>query len=374
MFSAERFHRSFVVVNQLLTYGNSVFVQLVHTVSASNQHNFSNHNEKSDSNLRARKSMHCGQARHVSSTSNNLIPDTVPVVSQQDDWREFRAKLVRSSQKNMIFMGEEYTGATFDESLSDNEAQCSEDHWAHVLAHPEKGCLLLANPLMFTTGQTYFNKAVILLFSHGTDGSAGIMLNKPTQHVMKEFKDASTLPDAYDDCTLYLGGDVGPEVLNILHQVDGVDDSDQIVPGVYLGGVHGVANALESGKANASDVKLMTRYAGWRPGQLEEEVKAGVWIVTAASRDVIMGRYATNACPTGESVIAHGDDAWHSVLQLMGGEYAELSDAVSEEYRADIMEISQASDIEEESSTDAGCQQFRDNKDAGEDGFLGHGI
>lgn len=297
------------------------------------------------------------------------MPETIPVVSQQDDWREFRAKLVKSSRNKMIFMGEEYS----EESCTDEEDV--EDHWAHVLSNPEKGCLLLANPLMFTTAQTYFNKAVILLFSHGADGSAGVILNKPTQHVMKEFKDASTLPDAYDDCTLYLGGDVGPEVLNILHSVEGVEDADHIVPGVYLGGVHGVADALERGVANTLDVKLLTRYAGWGPGQLEEEIKAGVWIVAAASRDVIMGRYSTGQGLSGVARIAHGDDAWHSVLQLMGGEYAALSNAVSEDYRADIMELPQkADDDQEDGSSDPRGYQQRSKRDEGNDDFLGHGI
>lgn len=297
-----------------------------------------------------------------------MVPDSVPVVSQQDDWREFRAKLVKSSERNTVFIGD----AEYNEDSASSDAECVQDHWAHMLAHPEKGCLLLANPLMFTTAQTYFNKSVILVFSHGIDGSAGIILNKPTQHVMKQFKDASTLSDAYDDCTLYLGGDVGPQVLNILHNIDGLEDSDEIVPGVYLGGVHGLADALQCGKANTSDVKLLTRYAGWGPGQLEEEVKAGVWIVAAASRDIIMGRYSTNQRATRGGTIAHGDDAWHGVLQLMGGEYAALSDAVSEEYRADIMEPPNfRSEGDKDVSSDRDHQQGRDR---GDDDFLGHGI
>ncbi len=331
--------------------------------SSSHQHEFhNNHRNHSDRNS------DFFLAQGFPTEQETLVPDTIPVVGQKDDWREFRAKLVKSSQTNTLLMGEE------DHSESSTYAEGEEEQWAHILSNPEKGCLLLANPLMFTTAQTYFNKAVILLFSHGIDGSAGVILNKPTQHIMKEFKDASTLPNAYDDCTLYLGGDVGPEILHILHGVDGINDADHIVPGVYLGGVQGVADAMESGRASALDVKLLTRYAGWGPGQLEEEIKAGVWIVSAASRDVILGRYSVRQRLSGVEKIGDGDDMWHSVLQLMGGEYAALSEAVSEDYRPDIMELPDNKGDDDESSSDARGYHQRDQRDSGDDDFLGHGI
>ena len=249
---------------------------------------------------------------------------------REDDWRAFRAKLVKSQD---MFLNPSSSESEEDVAVSEDPSS-----WAHVLAAPEQGCLLLANPLMFTTSQTYFNKAVILLFSHGADGSAGVILNKQTQHVMGEFKNASTLPDSYDSCPLYLGGDVGPEVLHIVHSVEDIDNTTCVVPGVYMGGVEGVGKALEEGRAGISDVKLLTRYAGWGPGQLDEEVRRGVWIVAAASRDVIMGR-PEGAYNTGVNEVVQGDDAWHSVLQVMGGEYAALSEAVQEEYREDIMVV-----------------------------------
>lgn len=257
----------------------------------------------------------------VSSSMVTAIPDVMPVVSEQEDWRAFRAKLVQSS----VGMFEEKDKASSTHGSEDTRGL--EDEWAHVLGRPERGCLLLANPLMFTTSQTYFNKSVILVFSHDADGSAGVIVNKPTQHVMGEFRDASSLGESYDESRLYLGGDVGPEVLNVLHRVDGIDGTNEVVPGVYLGGIDGIGESLGAGEADKDkDVKVLTRYAGWGPGQLEEEVRRGVWIVAAASPDVIFSEFS-------------GDDAWHHVLQLMGGEFAGLSDAAKEEYRADIMEV-----------------------------------
>ena len=70
------------------------------------------------------------------------------------DWREFRARLVRQSGGQ---------GAAAPSGLEADEAAASSSgsfgSWAHVLKEPEKGCLLLAHPLMFTHQQTYFAQA-----------------------------------------------------------------------------------------------------------------------------------------------------------------------------------------------------------------------
>ena len=140
------------------------------------------------------------------------MPDAVPLATMEErdeDWRSFRAKLIKSQDAFLNPTAAEEDARSLEGSSSLSDQTCG---WAHVLAAPEQGCLLLANPLMFTTSQTYFNKAVILLFGHGAEGSAGVIVNKQTQHVMGEFRGASTLPASYDACPLYLGGDVGPEV------------------------------------------------------------------------------------------------------------------------------------------------------------------
>eukprot|EP00889_Picochlorum_renovo_P000761 jgi/Picre1/27791/NNA_000755.t1 len=220
-----------------------------HRVCATSRHGQNNHDENGGLS---------------SSMVNDAIPDVMPVVSQQEDWRAFRAKLV------------------------------------HLLL----------------------------------------------------FRDASSLAEPYDECRLYLGGDVGPEVLNVLHRVDSIDGANEVIPGVYLGGIDGVGESLGAEEADKEkDVRVLTRYAGWGPGQLEEEVRRGVWIVAAASPDVIFSEFA-------------GDDAWHHVLQLMGGEFAGLSDAAKEEYREDIMEV--------QSEGDCHPGQGVDVDDRGEDDCGGH--
>jgi hypothetical protein len=86
---------------------------------------------------------------------------------------------------------------------------------------------------------------------------------------------------------------------------------------VYHHNVHGAAAAVASGKAEPSDFRFFAQYAGWAPGQLEEECKSGVWFCTAASPALTLNAELSN-----------GRAMWHAVLQVMGGEFAAAAAAV----------------------------------------------
>lgn len=60
------------------------------------------------------------------------------------------------------------------------------------------------------------------------------------------------------------------------------------------------------------------RYAGWAPGQLQAEIKQGVWFTVAASKDLILH----------PSSFTDGGRHWHAVMQKIGGEYKQLSEAL----------------------------------------------
>jgi putative transcriptional regulator len=64
--------------------------------------------------------------------------------------------------------------------------------------------------------------------------------------------------------------------------------------------------------------RWFTRYAGWAPGQLQHECAGGVWFTAAAGRGVILA-----------SEHETGRVLWHKVLELMGGDYADLSQRVT---------------------------------------------
>lgn len=67
--------------------------------------------------------------------------------------------------------------------------------------------------------------------------------------------------------------------------------------------------------------RWFNRYAGWGPGQLEAECLSGVWFPAAAGSSVILN-----------SQNLTGKEMWHTILDMMGGDYAALSKNVRAAY------------------------------------------
>ncbi|KAK9819916.1 hypothetical protein WJX72_003947 [[Myrmecia] bisecta] len=243
------------------------------------------------------------------SGSGEFIPDNLPLAGTDTDWRAFRARLVASS------------------TSSGSSRLDAGRLWAHNLPGAEEGCLLIAHPLMFGQSQPYFRLAVVFLFQHDNMGSAGLILNRKTDITVGAMSGTSALSPEFAPCPLYLGGDVGQNTLHLLHGHGGLEGAKETVSGVFQGGVNAAQKAVRRGDLPAESFRWFTHYCGWGPGQLDKELEAGVWFAAAASPELILKQSGSTP-----------DALWHEVLELMGGEHAQLSRSMKEEYRADIME------------------------------------
>lgn len=85
------------------------------------------------------------------------VPDSLPLASAGTDWREFRAQLVANAAQQQREQQQSDGGgpgpAPRGASLDPGGGV-----WAHPIPQPEKGCLLIAHPLMFTSTQIYFSQ------------------------------------------------------------------------------------------------------------------------------------------------------------------------------------------------------------------------
>eukprot|EP00879_Flechtneria_rotunda_P016517 GHRR01017286.1.p1 GENE.GHRR01017286.1~~GHRR01017286.1.p1 ORF type:complete len:227 (+),score=60.77 GHRR01017286.1:378-1058(+) len=179
---------------------------------------------------------------------------------------------------------------------------------------------------MFRERQTYFYQAVILLLDHGPDGSYGIILNRPTQYKVSQIKSTvHELLSLFPDNRLYMGGDCGDTAMVVLTHRSDIDGVTKVTEGIYHHNVHGASAAVMTGQADPSDFRFFAQYAGWAPGQLEEECKAGVWFCTAASPSLTLNPELTS-----------GRAMWHAILQVMGGDHARVSDIIREVERRDL--------------------------------------
>ena len=112
---------------------------------------------------------------------------------------------------------------------------------------------------------------------------------------------------------LGLGGPVQPDTLHYLHRhADVVSDAIEVVPGVFWGGDFEHVRALtQDGTTSSLDLRFFLGYSGWSPGQLDDEVAAGGWILADADADAVFPSDAAGL--------------WRTVLRRMGGEYAILA-------------------------------------------------
>lgn len=164
----------------------------------------------------------------------------------------------------------------------------------------------LHSKLLLDSGQlqgSFFQKTVVLICQHNAEGAFGLVLNRATGSKVGEMIVAD-LPDSLKESPLYLGGPVQPTALSFLHSDNFIPDAN-VMPNLSLG--HSLDDLTEIGESFSSDkkIKMFAGYAGWSPGQLEEEMKRKAWIAHPASLELVF-----NTAP---------EKLWPLILQSKGG-------------------------------------------------------
>jgi putative transcriptional regulator len=128
-----------------------------------------------------------------------------------------------------------------------------------------------------------FEHAVILMVEHGDDGAMGLVLNRPMQTAVEEVWDQISAQECPLDQPLLAGGPCdGP--LMLLHDRPSWAQV-KVCPGVCFTADESMVRELLSESPAA--VRFFLGYAGWGPGQIEDELSRGGWLVTPASSEVV---------------------------------------------------------------------------------------
>jgi putative transcriptional regulator len=141
-----------------------------------------------------------------------------------------------------------------------------------------KGQLLIASPGLL---DSFFTRTVILMLDHSEDGAAGVVINRPTQATISEIAETVFSEPCDWIKTLHLGGPVsGP--LMVLHEVESL--ADQLVFAGLFQSVESIhVRRLILSRTEPS--LILANYAGWGPGQLEDEFDVDSWLTLPATRD-----------------------------------------------------------------------------------------
>jgi putative transcriptional regulator len=170
------------------------------------------------------------------------------------------------------------------------------------------GHLLVATPNLRDPN---FERTVVLLVAHEEGGALGVVINRPTEvavaEVLGEWGGIASEPSV-----VFEGGPVQPESAICLAR-------SRTTAGDTRGfsRVHGTIGTVDLTvdpdvmRQELVEIRVFAGYAGWGPGQLEEEIASGSWLTF-------------KALPS-DPFTDRPDDMWSMVLRRQGGMYAAVA-------------------------------------------------
>lgn len=153
-----------------------------------------------------------------------------------------------------------------------------------------EGHMLVAMPTM---SDPRFEKSVIYLCAHSDEGAMGLVVNKLFESI--------TFPDLLQQLNIdaspvgehirvHFGGPVEQGRGFVLHSDDYLQDSSMVInDGIALTATVDVLKAIAKGEGPRQSL-LALGYAGWAPGQLDQEFQGNGWLHVAPDDDLIFGK------------------------------------------------------------------------------------
>ena len=151
------------------------------------------------------------------------------------------------------------------------------------------GRLLLAMPGM---GDPRFDRSVNVMCVHDEHGALGIGIGhlRPGVRFRDLLEDVGIDPGEAPDCPVHHGGPVEPGRGFVLHSSDFFIENSTlpIDRDISLTATLDILKAIANG-AGPRRAILALGYAGWAPGQLENEIQHNGWLHCAADPDLVFG-------------------------------------------------------------------------------------
>ncbi|MGE4253526.1 MAG: YqgE/AlgH family protein [Parvibaculaceae bacterium] len=159
------------------------------------------------------------------------------------------------------------------------------------------GQMLIAMPGM---SDPRFDRSVIFMCAHSDNGAMGIIVNKRAPMIsfsellerldILPQENRIRLPDDVQSMLVQFGGPVEPGRGFVLHTSDyfSADTSLPIDERVALTATLDILRAIAGGQGPRRSL-LALGYAGWAPGQLEDEIHRNGWLSCAADEDLLFG-------------------------------------------------------------------------------------
>lgn len=167
----------------------------------------------------------------------------------------------------------------------------------------KSGNLLISEPFLQDEN---FVRSVVLLCDHNSEGSFGLVLNKPSILQLGDLvEDLSFLNNQ-----VFVGGPVEQNTLHFIYfSEQPLEDSVLVGENLWWSGRYeDLVQNLKSGTMDSTDVMFFIGYSGWGAGQLADELDDETWIVCEEKLDQ-------------DTLQNSLDELWKVLLRNMGGEY-----------------------------------------------------
>jgi putative transcriptional regulator len=163
-----------------------------------------------------------------------------------------------------------------------------------------KGKLLIAMP---SIEGDVFNRSVVYICSHNADGAMGLVINKPASDMI--FADLVEKLDVQSKDNLisqdilqmqiFKGGPVKKFQGFVLHSSDyfSAGESLKITKTIALTATVDVLRDIAKGEGPKQH-RIALGYAGWSPGQLENEIIRNGWLHCEAGLELMFGQDPSN--------------------------------------------------------------------------------
>lgn len=176
------------------------------------------------------------------------------------------------------------------------------------MARTLQGNCLLASPFM---DDPHFFRSAVLTVQHADDHSMGLILNRPTHFSLHKVVSMICEEKCVHEGLLYCGGPVDGPLL-ALH------DQDQIGGSVCFDSLKICTEQSELIKlfrTKGARLKLFDGLSAWGPGQLEDELETGSWLVTDIDAD---------------EALSFEEDLWESLIRRIGFNVLSVDDKIAD--------------------------------------------
>lgn len=155
-----------------------------------------------------------------------------------------------------------------------------------------------------------FARTVVLLCEFNADGAFGLVLNRPTTMAASELVRLEPPVVGGNEMPLWIGGPVEPQRGWILIGDEPGAEFKTIRDGLYLSTSQVLLRRVLAARP-APRARVLAGYAGWGPGQLDEELAQSAWLLADVDLDIVFD-------------VAAGS-MWETALRRLGADPSALA-------------------------------------------------